>query len=70
MLDLNIPGAQPLRLSHLILDYNGTLACDGSILPGVAERLKIGAYCSKKNPSRLLLLRRLDVLYHHTFPAG
>jgi soluble P-type ATPase len=41
MLDINIPEAQPLRLSHLILDYNGTLACDGSILPGVAERLKI-----------------------------
>jgi soluble P-type ATPase len=41
MLDINIPGAQPLGLSHLILDYNGTLACDGSILPGVAERLKI-----------------------------
>jgi soluble P-type ATPase len=41
MLDINIPGAQALRLSYLILDYNGTLACDGSILPGVAERLKI-----------------------------
>jgi soluble P-type ATPase len=41
VLDINIPGAQPLRLSHLILDYNGTLACDGSILPGVAECLKI-----------------------------
>jgi soluble P-type ATPase len=41
MLDINIPGAQPLRLSHLILDYNGTLACDGSLLQGVAERLKI-----------------------------
>jgi soluble P-type ATPase len=40
MLDINIPGSQPLRLCHLILDYNGTLACDGSILPGVAERLK------------------------------
>lgn len=41
MLEINIPGAQPLLLSHLILDYNGTLACDGVILPGVAERLKI-----------------------------
>ena len=41
MLDINIPGAQPLRLTYLILDYNGTLARDGSILPGVAERLKI-----------------------------
>lgn len=41
MLDINIPGAQPLRLRHLILDYNGTLACDGSLLKGVAERLRI-----------------------------
>ncbi len=41
MIEINIPGATPLRLSHLILDYNGTLACDGSILPGVTERLRI-----------------------------
>jgi len=41
MLEITIPGATPLRLTHLILDYNGTLAGDGSILPGVAERLKI-----------------------------
>jgi len=41
MLDINLPGAQPLGLSHLILDYNGTLARDGSLLEGVAERLKI-----------------------------
>jgi len=39
MLEINIPGAKPLLLTHLILDYNGTLAGDGSILPGVAERL-------------------------------
>lgn len=30
-----------MRLTRLILDYNGTLACDGVILPGVAERLII-----------------------------
>jgi len=41
MLEMNIPGAQPLRLSHLILDYNSTLARDGSLLEGVAERLEI-----------------------------
>ena len=41
MLEMNIPGAQPLHLSYLILDYNGTLAYDGSILPGVTERLGI-----------------------------
>ena len=41
MLEINIPGAKPLLLSHLILDYNGTLACDGSLLEGVAARLEI-----------------------------
>ncbi len=41
MIEINLPGAQLLRLSHLILDYNGTLAADGSLLPGVAERLEI-----------------------------
>lgn len=41
MVEIKIPGAQPLRLTHLILDYNGTLACDGVLLPGVAERLEI-----------------------------
>jgi soluble P-type ATPase len=39
MLTCIIPGHGPLNLSHLILDYNGTLACDGLILPGVKERL-------------------------------
>lgn len=41
MLEINIPGAKPLLLSHLILDYNGTLACDGVLLEGVTERLEI-----------------------------
>lgn len=41
MLEINIPGAKPLLLTHLILDYNGTLAVDGLILPGVAQRLEI-----------------------------
>jgi len=41
LLEINIPGGKPLSLTHLILDYNGTLAGDGLILPGVAERLEI-----------------------------
>jgi soluble P-type ATPase len=41
MLAINIPGAQPLRLAHLILDFNGTIACDGAIFQGVPERLEI-----------------------------
>lgn len=39
MLELEIPGFKDLRLSHLVLDYNGTLACDGRPLEGVQERL-------------------------------
>ncbi len=39
MLTIDIPGAGPLALDHLVLDYNGTLAEDGSLLAGVRERL-------------------------------
>ena len=40
MLNLNIPGAAPLELEHLVLDYNGTLALDGDIIDGVEWRLQ------------------------------
>jgi len=39
MIAVEIPGAQTLRLEHLVLDYNGTLAIDGKLIPHVAERL-------------------------------
>ncbi|MGO0122039.1 HAD family hydrolase [Desulfothermobacter acidiphilus] len=39
MLRVEIPGRGLLELNHLVLDYNGTLACDGELLPGVVERL-------------------------------
>jgi len=29
-----------LTLTQLVLDFTGTLSCDGVLLPGVAERLK------------------------------
>lgn len=40
MLTLNIPGAAPLELEHLVLDYNGTLAEDGDVIEGVEWRLQ------------------------------
>lgn len=40
MLTLDVPGWRQLKLEHLLLDYNGTLALDGRLLPGVPERLK------------------------------
>jgi soluble P-type ATPase len=39
MLILEIPGLSTLRLEHLVLDYNGTLAVDGRLIRGVKERL-------------------------------
>ena len=39
MIEVAIPGDGRLRLSFLVLDYNGTLACNGVLLDGVAERL-------------------------------
>ena len=39
MLELNTPGLGTLTLEHLVLDLNGTIALDGQVLPGVAERL-------------------------------
>lgn len=39
MIEVNIPGFHRLRLSHLVLDYNGTLAVDGCLLEGVRERV-------------------------------
>jgi P-type E1-E2 ATPase len=39
MLTVEIPGCGRLALDHVVLDLNGTLALDGEILPGLAERL-------------------------------
>jgi soluble P-type ATPase len=41
MLTISIPGYKDLRLEHLVLDYNGTLACDGELLDGVADALEV-----------------------------
>lgn len=38
-IQVSIPGRDDLALCHLVLDLNGTLALDGHVLDGVAERL-------------------------------
>lgn len=40
MKELLIPGFGSLRLEHLVLDFNGTLARDGILLDGVAEAIE------------------------------
>ena len=39
MISVDIPGFGDLELAHLVLDYNGTLALDGRLLPDVADAL-------------------------------
>ncbi len=39
MIDLDIPGFGAFAIKHLVLDYNGTLALNGNLLPGVREVL-------------------------------
>ena len=40
MLTISIPGRGDLVLRHLLLDFNGTIAEDGRLAAGVAERLE------------------------------
>ncbi len=39
MIKIDIPGFGNLALAHLVSDYNGTLAVDGQLLPGVREAI-------------------------------
>ena len=41
MIELDIPGRGTLQLRHLVMDVNGTLAVDGSLLDGLAKRLSL-----------------------------
>ncbi|MFO7839958.1 MAG: ATPase P [Desulfosalsimonadaceae bacterium] len=38
-MQVSIPGYGELKLEHLIMDYNGTLAIDGRLIEGVAQAL-------------------------------
>ena len=39
MIEVDIPGYKTLRLEHLVLDHNGTLAVDGILAQGVKDCL-------------------------------
>ena len=40
MITIDIPDFGPLELEHLVMDYNGTMAIDGDLIEGVANRLE------------------------------
>jgi len=39
MIEIEVPGRGTQRLKHLVLDVNGTIALDGQLIEGVAQRL-------------------------------
>ena len=39
MIEIDIPGRGNYRLAHLVLDVSGTIACDGELIPGVADSI-------------------------------
>ncbi len=41
MIKIEIPHFASIHLEHLVLDYNGTLAIDGQLIPGVKDKLDI-----------------------------
>ena len=41
MLKITIPGFEPMEFKHLVLDFNGTIAFDGTILQGVEPAIKM-----------------------------
>ncbi len=40
MIEIAIPGRGNYRLSHLVLDLNGTITIDGELIEGVQDRLQ------------------------------
>jgi soluble P-type ATPase len=56
MVEVTVPGSATLRLEHLVLDFNGTLALDGVLIEGVADRVR-----------RLAEVLRVHVLSGDTF---
>lgn len=39
MIYIEIPGREPLAVSHIVLDYNGTIAVDGTLIDGIKEQI-------------------------------
>jgi soluble P-type ATPase len=37
---VEVPGREPLVLTQLLLDFTGTLSCDGVLVPGVSQRIE------------------------------
>ena len=41
MIEMEIPGIKTIYAEHLVLDYNGTVAFDGGLIPGIKHMLNL-----------------------------
>ncbi|WP_332650403.1 HAD family hydrolase [Lysinibacillus sp. 54212] len=39
-MEINIPGREIIKIKNLVLDYNGTIACDGKLIPSVKDKIE------------------------------
>ena len=39
MISITVPGYRQFSIENVVLDYNGTLACDGELLEGISTQL-------------------------------
>ena len=40
IVEINIPGRGIIKIKNLLLDYNGTIACDGKVISSVKEKIE------------------------------
>ncbi len=40
MIEISVPGYKKLEIKHLVMDYNGTMACDGNRAEGLKKKLE------------------------------
>ena len=64
MIEIEIPGFRCLRLAHLLLDYNGTLAVNGDLIDGMKSRLNelVGSLSTHQVPPSFRTHRQVQPL--------
>lgn len=62
MIEIEIPGYKTLKIVHLVLDFNGTLAFDGALIDGVKASLG--------ELSQMLTVRQENALNVYFHPIG
>jgi P-type E1-E2 ATPase len=77
MIEIDVPGWKLLRLSHAVLDVNGTLAVDGRLIDGVPDRLSalrrrltIHLLTADTHGAQLDIDAQLGLTAHRLAPGG